>query len=120
MKSFGGYESQERLSLQRNVLSMVTYRLFWILTHAWESETREIIYQTLDGLHMIHDTEFTPQRLKPEVCLTLTNNQKTKPGLMFLIPEGLFKFTPSSEWWIRLQTLESANTFKTGLEDWNC
>lgn len=78
-KSFGWYESPESL-----FIAMEYYELGDLHTYLdrkpplSECEAREITYQILDGLDLMHDNQFAHEDLKPSVSFHFSKNSQKK------------------------------------------
>ena len=72
VKSFGWYESPEYLFIAMEYLELGDLRIYLDGKPPLpEHEAREITYQILDGLCLMHDNEFAHRDLKPNVSLFL-------------------------------------------------
>ena len=70
VKSFGWYESPEHLFIAMEYLELGDLRIYLDGKPPLpELEAREITYQILDGLSLMHDNEFAHRDLKPNVSL---------------------------------------------------
>ncbi|KAL3446883.1 kinase-like domain-containing protein [Aspergillus insuetus] len=83
VKSFGWYKSDEHLFIAMEYLELGDFQSYLQNNPKLpEIEVREIIFQVLDGLNLMHDNEFTHRDLK-------LNN--------ILIKDG-----PPNNWWVKI------------------
>ena len=95
VKSFGWYESPEHLFIAMEYLELGDLRIYLdgkppLLEH----EAREITYQIIDGLFLMHDNGFAHRDLKPNVSLffiLVTSSRESFSNLAFRILEHPFE-----------------------------
>jgi len=96
VKSFGWYESPEHLFIAMEYLELGDLRIYLDGKPPLpEHEAREITYQILDGLFLMHDNGFAHRDLKP-------NNI-------------LLKSCPPNDWWVKIADFGISKRIEDGL-----
>ncbi|KAJ0424924.1 kinase-like domain-containing protein [Aspergillus carlsbadensis] len=96
VKSFGWYKSEEHLFIAMEYLDLGDLHSYLRNNPALpEKEAREIIFQILDGINLMHDNEFTHRDLK-------LNNI-------------LLKQVPPNDWWVKIADFGISKRIEDGI-----
>ncbi|KAH8693006.1 kinase-like domain-containing protein [Talaromyces proteolyticus] len=96
VKSFGWYESPEHLFIAMEYLDLGDLHTYLYRNPALlEHDAREVTYQILDGLNLMHENEFCHRDLKPSNIL--------------------LKSCPPDEWWVKIADFGISKRTEEGL-----